>query len=60
MKQLYSIIKKIIVIIIGFVWGTVSFFWLGYSILTLGNFMEEPGSVDYIAEGESMYNGLIN
>ena len=54
MKQLYSIIKKIIVIIIGFVWGMVSFFWLGYSILTLGNFMEEPDSVDYIAEGESM------
>lgn len=54
MKQLYSTIKRIIVILIGFVWGTVSFFWLGYSILTLGNFMEEPGSFDYVAEGESM------
>ena len=60
MKQLYSIIKRIIVIIIGFIWGTVSFFWLGYSVLTLGNFMEEPGSFDYVAEGESMrIYGLI-
>lgn len=60
MKQLYSIIKGIIVIIIGFIWGMVSFFWLGYSVLTLGNFMEEPGSFDYVAEGDSMrIYGLI-
>lgn len=54
MKHLYSTIKRIIVIIISFVLGTVSFFWLGYSILTLGDCMEEPGSFDYVAEGESM------
>lgn len=54
MKQLYPIIKRIIAIILGFIWGAVSFFWLGYSFLTLGNFMEEPGSFDYVAEGESM------
>lgn len=35
-------------------WGCVSFSWLGYSILTLGNLMEEPGSFDYVAEGETM------
>lgn len=46
--------KRIIIIILGLAWGIVSFFWLGYSILTLGNFMEEPGSLDYVAEGESM------
>ena len=46
--------KQIIIIVLGLAWGTVSFFWLGYSILTLGNFMEEPGSLDYVAEGESM------
>lgn len=46
--------KRIIIIILGLAWGTVSFFWLGYSVLTLGNFMEEPGSLDYAAEGESM------
>ena len=46
--------KQIIIIVPGLAWGTVSFFWLGYSILTLGNFMEEPGSLDYVAEGESM------
>ncbi len=46
--------KQIIIIILGLAWGAVSFFWLGYSILTLGNFMEEPGSLDYVAEGESM------
>ena len=60
MKQLYSIIKGIIVIIMGFIWGTVSFFCLGYGVLTLGNFMEEPGSFDYVAEGDSMrIYGLI-
>ena len=60
MQQLYSIIKRIIVIITGIAWGMVSFFWLGYSILTLGNLMEEPGSLDYVAEGESMrIYGLI-
>ena len=60
MKWLYSIIKRIIIIILGSVWGCVSFFWLGYSILTLGNFMEEPGSIDYVAEGEAMrIYGLI-
>ena len=46
--------KQIIIIILGLAWGVVSFFWLGYSILTLGNFMEELGSLDYVAEGESM------
>lgn len=46
--------KQIIIIILGLAWGVVSFFLLGYSILTLGNFMEEPGSLDYVAEGESM------
>ena len=46
--------KQIIIIILGLALGAVSFFWLGYSILTLGNFMEEPGSLDYVAEGESI------
>ena len=46
--------KQIIIIMLGLAWGAVSFFRLGYSILTLGNFMEEPGSLDYVAEGESM------
>ena len=60
MKQLCSVRKGIIVVIIGLIWGMVSFFWLGYSVLTLGNFMEEPGSFDYVAEGESMrIYGLI-
>ena len=54
MKQLYSILKRLLAIILGLAWGAVSFFWLGYSVLTLGNFMEEPGSLDYVAEGESM------
>lgn len=47
-------LKRLLVIVLGLAWGTVSFFWLGYSVLTLGNFMEEPGSLDYVAEGESM------
>lgn len=49
-----ELIKQIIVIILGFIWGCISFFWLGYSILTLGNMLEEPGSFDYVAEGEAM------
>lgn len=47
-------LKRLLAIVLGLAWGVVSFFWLGYSILTLGNFMEEPGSLDYVAEGESM------
>lgn len=47
-------LKRLLAIVLGLAWGTVSFFWLGYSVLTLGNFMEEPGSLDYVAEGESM------
>ena len=49
-----KILKRLLTIILGLAWGAISFFWLGYSILTLGNFMEEPGSLDYVAEGESM------
>ena len=49
-----KILKRLLAIILGLAWGAVSFFWLGYSVLTLGNFMEEPGSLDYVAEGESM------
>ena len=49
-----KILKRLLAIILGLAWGVVSFFWLGYSILTLGNFMEEPGSLDHVAEGESM------
>ncbi len=49
-----KMLKRLLSIILGLAWGVVSFFWLGYSILTLGNFMEEPGSLDYVAEGESM------
>jgi hypothetical protein len=59
MKRLYSIIKRIIILILGFIWGCVSFYWLGYSILTLGKIMEEPGSYHYDeAEGMRIY-GLI-
>lgn len=47
-------LKRLLAIVLGLAWETVSFFWLGYSVLTLGNFMEEPGSLDYVAEGESM------
>lgn len=47
-------LKRLLAIVLGLAWGVVSFFWMGYSILTLGNFMEEPGSLDYVAEGESM------
>ena len=47
-------LKRLLAIVLGLAWGTVSFFWLGYSVLTLGNFMEEPGSLDYVAEGELM------
>ena len=49
-----KILKRLLSIILGLAWGVVSFFWLGYSILTLGNFMEEIGKLDYVAEGESM------
>ncbi len=47
MKRFYSIINRITVILTGLIWGAISFFWLGYSVLTLGNFIEEPGSLDY-------------
>ena len=53
MKQLYSIIKRIVIVVVGVIWGMLSFFGVGYSILIAGNMMEEPGSVDYVAEGEA-------
>lgn len=60
MKRLCLIIKQIGVMLSGLIWGVLSFFWLGYSILTLGNLIEEPGSFDYEAEGEAMrIYGLI-
>ncbi|WP_026835031.1 hypothetical protein [Eubacterium xylanophilum] len=54
MGKLYIFLKKLLIIILGIVWGVISFFWLGYSILSLGNFMEEPGSYDYVIEGDTM------
>ncbi|UYJ41787.1 MAG: hypothetical protein OGM15_05590 [Lachnospiraceae bacterium] len=60
MEKLSMIVKRSMIIFLGGLWGCVSFFWLGYSILTLGNFMEEPGSYDYVAEGTQMQiYGLI-
>jgi len=54
MEKLNSIIKQVIIILLGIIWGIVSFFWLLYSILFLGNFIYEPGSYDYEAEGGPM------
>ena len=60
MKRFYSIINRITVILTGLIWGAISFFWLGYSVLTLGNFIEEPGSLDYEYQGNAMrIYGLI-
>lgn len=54
MKRIFMMLRRSIVILLGFIWGAVSFFWLGYSILTIGNLIEEPGSLDYEWEGEHM------
>lgn len=54
MKGFYPIISRITVILTGLIWGAISFFWLGYSVLTLGNLIEEPGSLDYEYEGDAM------
>ncbi len=60
MKRFYSIINRMTVILTGLIWGAISFFWLGYSVLTLGNFIEEPGSLDYEYQGNAMrIYGLI-
>lgn len=60
MKRFYSIINRITVILTGLIWGAISFFWLGYSVLKLGNFIEEPGSLDYEYQGKAMrIYGLI-
>ena len=53
-RRMSVIVKRSIVVILGLLWGFVSFFWLGYSILSLENLMEEPGSFDYVAEGTEM------
>lgn len=54
MKKFIFIIKHIITVFTGLIWGVASFFWIVYSILFLGNLMEEPGSYDYEYEGEPM------
>ncbi len=60
MKGFCPIISRITVILTGLIWGAISFFWLGYSVLTLGNLIEEPGSLDYEYEGDAMrIYGLI-
>lgn len=53
-KNIKIILTYIVNITSGAIWGVVSTVWLGYSIITLGNMIEEPGSYDYYAEGESM------
>ena len=54
MKKISIFAKRSIIIMLGIIWGCISFIWLGYSILTAGNLMEEPGFIDYVAEGEAM------
>ena len=54
MKRIFLMLQRSVVILSGFIWGAVSFFWLGYSILTIGNLIEEPDSLDYEWEGERM------
>ena len=54
MKRVIDIAKMVFVGFLGIVWGGISVGWLGYSLLTLTNVMEEKGSYDYEVEGESM------
>lgn len=59
MNNLVKKIKYILTVFAGAIWGGISVFWVGYSIITLGNLMEDAGSYDYM-ENESMrVYGLI-
>lgn len=54
MKKVINIAKIISVGLLGGIFGGISVAWVGYSLLTLTNAMEEKGSYDYMMEGESM------
>ena len=54
MKKVINIAKIISVGLLGGIFGGISVAWVGYSLLTLTNAMEEEGSYDYMMEGESM------
>lgn len=53
-KKVINIAKIISVGLLGGIFGGISVAWVGYSLLTLTNAMEEEGSYDYMMEGESM------
>lgn len=52
MKRIFLMFQRSVLILSSFIWGAVSFFWLGYNILTMGNLIEESGTLDYEWEGE--------
>ena len=54
MKKVIDVAKIIFVGLLGIIWGGISVAWVGYSLFTLTNAMEEEGSFDYMMEGESM------
>lgn len=48
MKKVINIAKIISVGLLGGIFGGISVAWVGYSLLTLTNAMEEEGSYDFI------------
>lgn len=52
MKTQITIAKYTILLTTGLIWGVISTFWLGWSILFAGNLMHEPGTYHYM-ENES-------
>lgn len=52
MKRIFLMFQRSVLILSSFIWGAVSFFWLGYNILTMGNLIEESSTLDYEWEGE--------
>lgn len=52
MKRMIKILKYTAILAAGLIWGIISTFWLGWSILSAGNLMHEPGTYHYM-ENES-------
>ena len=47
MKKFIKVMKYSLLLLSGFVWGIISTFWMGYSILVATNVMEDPGTSQY-------------
>ncbi|MCH5267083.1 MAG: hypothetical protein J1E62_01960 [Lachnospiraceae bacterium] len=59
MKEKIKIFKNITMLCSGIIWGIISVYWVGFSIMFAGNLMEEPGSYHYEEAESFRFFGVI-